>query len=590
MKVNSAMAILQGLQQIQNVLQKESAASLLLTRNAQVANTAATVSAGAAQRALNAIMAFANPITLAVVAAITALTAAYKFFTAGSQAATESLKKFNLQQEVNQQFLDGEIDGIKDNSEKRLAELEVRRARELNFTQTTEADKLRALRIGQNADLAQRKESEQVITEQIAVLSRERAKIQEVIDANALKARQSTDSKFIEEFNKVRDRQEEVDREYYSLTQELEITQLNNVRASIQEQLQLRQQLASLAREQEENRLRQAIAGLKLEQGGLDESRSKYVLLQQEIERLTGQLNALGKTGNERLLEIADAAERAGAAVRSLTQTVSTEERKTTDNTRIEGQKRIEALGEINNRIIVSEEDRAKALRELRRMEFQELLANINIATGIAQEGASLLGDFFDQEADRQDDLIEQQQARLEGLREAGAITEKEFSVRQRRLEQDQRKANADQARRTKAVSIFEATINTFTAATKALTSNSPPLSYILAAATTAFGLARVAFIARQKIPSFGTGKKNNYEGWAEVGETGLKLSSERVDLSWLRVERSLMCMPKTRSLIRVRQRRCWIKGRIWQRDLLQAMRLQLQVSWISITTGSAKQ
>lgn len=81
LKVNSAMAILQGLQQIQNVLQKESAASQLLANrqrlitNAQIAienglnsqSVIVRLAAAGAQRVLNAAMA-ANPIGIVVVA------------------------------------------------------------------------------------------------------------------------------------------------------------------------------------------------------------------------------------------------------------------------------------------------------------------------------------------------------------------------------------------------------------------------------------------------------------------------------------------------------------------------------------------
>lgn len=106
LKVNAAMAILQGLQSIQNVLQKESALALLVTNaqqkinNAQIAlstaleskNIVVRVAATVAQKALNLAMA-ANPIGIVAVAlaGLIALLATY-----GKNAAEAARQTSNL--------------------------------------------------------------------------------------------------------------------------------------------------------------------------------------------------------------------------------------------------------------------------------------------------------------------------------------------------------------------------------------------------------------------------------------------------------------------------------------------------------------
>lgn len=107
LKVNAAMAILQGLQQIQNVLQRQSsvgiAAQLALQRiavlqtNLQAASESRFIivrgAAIVAQRALNVVMA-ANPAG-AVLFAIGALATAIVFFTRSSNDAVKAQEKFN---------------------------------------------------------------------------------------------------------------------------------------------------------------------------------------------------------------------------------------------------------------------------------------------------------------------------------------------------------------------------------------------------------------------------------------------------------------------------------------------------------------
>lgn len=90
LKVNAAMAILQGLQEISEVLNKSSAASLLFKANAQEIDTAATVEGTVAQEGLNAAME-ANPIGLLVIG-ITAVITALSIFSDHAETSEKKTK------------------------------------------------------------------------------------------------------------------------------------------------------------------------------------------------------------------------------------------------------------------------------------------------------------------------------------------------------------------------------------------------------------------------------------------------------------------------------------------------------------------
>jgi len=137
LKVNAAMSILAGLQQLQNLLQKESniirAVSLVQQRAGIIATNLETaaqsknvVIKGAAivtQRILNAVMA-ANP-ALIVVAALSALAAALVFFTGKTRDAADVTAELNRQLEKEADFANESLDIID-----RRTKIEVEKAKQ----------------------------------------------------------------------------------------------------------------------------------------------------------------------------------------------------------------------------------------------------------------------------------------------------------------------------------------------------------------------------------------------------------------------------------------------------------------------------
>lgn len=136
-RVNSAMAITQGLTAVMNTLQKDSAASLLfLNRNRKIQNAelilenaiqtrGTVVKAGAtlAQRALNAAMA-ANPVGLLVLG-ITALVTALSIFGKKQDETADKTKRLNdilaEQERRSQQF----AEALDKNSGNRVRDIQV---------------------------------------------------------------------------------------------------------------------------------------------------------------------------------------------------------------------------------------------------------------------------------------------------------------------------------------------------------------------------------------------------------------------------------------------------------------------------------
>lgn len=143
-KLQAVLTILNGLQAIQNALQKESSVRLLITTGVQkiqllqtnlqaAAESRAIVIrylAIAAQKALNLVMSVAaGPIGI-VIGALALLVISLKSFAAGNESAVKSLERLNGQLDVSKSFLDEELNAIKNSNREREAELKKRFATE----------------------------------------------------------------------------------------------------------------------------------------------------------------------------------------------------------------------------------------------------------------------------------------------------------------------------------------------------------------------------------------------------------------------------------------------------------------------------
>lgn len=166
---------------------------------------------------------------------------------------------------------------------------------------------------------------------------------------------------------------------------------------------------------------------------------------------------------------------------------------------------------------------------ELKKRELQKetLQKQIQFTQDTANQIIQLIADFGQQQTDAEQARIDGQRKQIDALKDAGAITEKEAAARQKRLDAEENALKRKQAQRDKNIALFQAIINAAAATVKALLEGGP----VFAAIVGALGAAQVALIASKPIPKFGKGKKNSYEGYAEIGETGPELWQHNGDV-----------------------------------------------------------
>lgn len=159
--------------------------------------------------------------------------------------------------------------------------------------------------------------------------------------------------------------------------------------------------------------------------------------------------------------------------------------------------------------------DATKTESEKRIAQFKE---EINNVLSVAELVSDILSGIADIQSQRENEKIATDRQRIKDLQDAGAITEKQAIARMKRVDAEERSIKQKQAKRDKEIAIFEAVINTARGVAAAI-----PNPFMIALAI-AIGAAQIAIIAARPIPKFAKGKKGNYQGLAEVGEAGSEL------------------------------------------------------------------
>jgi hypothetical protein len=169
-----------------------------------------------------------------------------------------------------------------------------------------------------------------------------------------------------------------------------------------------------------------------------------------------------------------------------------------------------------DERARISEETEATILAATR----ARAKAQIQTSVEVAGQLIGVLDTIYQNQSDKEQQRIEEQQQRVDDLEESGAITEKEAERRRKQLEIEERKAQQRQAQREKTIAVFRALLAIPQAFLQGAAQGGPILGAIYAA----IAAAQAAVVFSTPIPKFGKGKKNNYEGLAEIGETGSEL------------------------------------------------------------------
>jgi hypothetical protein len=155
--------------------------------------------------------------------------------------------------------------------------------------------------------------------------------------------------------------------------------------------------------------------------------------------------------------------------------------------------------------------------RELYRQTQEE---QIGIAINVAGQILDIIQQAGQQQLEAQQQQLDAQRNEIDELLEAGAITEREAERRQKRLDIEEKRLRRQQAQREKDFATFKALLAIPQAFLQGLVQGGPILGAIYAG----IAAAQAILIASRQVPKFGKGKNNDYEGPAELGETGPEL------------------------------------------------------------------
>jgi hypothetical protein len=150
----------------------------------------------------------------------------------------------------------------------------------------------------------------------------------------------------------------------------------------------------------------------------------------------------------------------------------------------------------------------------------QKNIETIQEIVAVAGAVVDVLSTVYDIQSEKENNRLAEQKQNLKDLQDAGAITEKEAITRQKRLDAEERRIKNQQAQRDKQIAVFKALLAIPQAYLQGLSQGGLPLAIIYGA----IAAVQASLVIARPIPKFGKGKKNSYQGLAEVGETGPEL------------------------------------------------------------------
>lgn len=510
-KLNGAMAVLQGLQAVITGLQSDGAITLAalnvqqkiavvqtnLETAAQSKNIVVKKAATAAQWLLNAAM-NANPIGL-LVTAVAALATALIIYTRNSRQAAEATGELQGAVKNLREGVDETVESINNLTERELIDLErvgakqseLLKARLAGIRNTIDANQQAYNRNKEIFDkgLGDEEKREELAKELAATRKKT---IQLRIDASRLEM--EVQKQLLEEEKQAAEERKRIEEEKERKAQE--------------------------ALEAQKKRIQDAIFRLKEEQLQVDEGTLTYNRLQAAIVLLEGKYNSLGVSAAQASFEMANAAKENEKLLRdqssAIDATLNKIKKSSIDTSRALSGVVAGGIKQIGANVAEAESDFDKFI--------EETIPKIQAGLNALQELSAGMNALFQE---RQENLrieMDGERARIEQLLESGAITEKEAERRQQRLDKIESTQRIKAARQAKQLAIFQAIISTAQAVVNALATPPAPVGIALAAVVGAIGAAQIAAIASRPIPAFAKGKKDNYSGPGLVGERGAEL------------------------------------------------------------------
>jgi hypothetical protein len=166
-------------------------------------------------------------------------------------------------------------------------------------------------------------------------------------------------------------------------------------------------------------------------------------------------------------------------------------------------------------------QDLIKETADLQKKRNQEILQD---SLQAVSDGLNILSSLYQQQDQADQQRLDAKKQRIQDELDAGEITAKAAADRNKVLDAQQKQLQREQAKRDKEMALFQAIINTALAVTNALTTGDSYTATLRAIIAGALGAAQIAVIASKPIPQFNKGKKNNYEGFGEIGERNTEI------------------------------------------------------------------
>lgn len=509
LKVNAAMSVLQGLQSIQNALQKEGAITLAISNArrqisvvqtnletaAQSRNIVVKNLATAAQWALNLAMS-ANPIGL-LITALVAIAAALVVYTRNTRNAAEATGELRGAVKNLGEELDKSTDAISRNTRREIIDLKKAGAAE-----------------------------SEIIKARIDGLQNQTSAIQAAYDRDkAILDKGLGDAKDRAELQKaLEDRRKQLIDNRIAL-QEMELERQKALADEADALAAKRKEAEEKELEAQKQRVADSIARLKTEQLLVDEGTLTYNRLQAAIVTLQGTYDALGQSAARSTLAIKTAAKESELLLRdqssAVDATLNVISKKTIDTSKaLKGFTDL-AVDGINTQL----DDTKKSFQDFVNEIVPEIQKGLD---AIGQIGQSLNAISQERQQNQQIE-IENSRKEVDALLEAGAITEKEAEARQKRIDRVEAQQRTKAAQQAKQLAIFQAVISTAQAVVNALATPPAPVGIALAAVVGALGAAQIAAIASRPIPRFASGKiKGGFEGVGMWGEAGTEMKVDK--------------------------------------------------------------
>jgi hypothetical protein len=513
LKVNAAIAILNGLQQIQALTQKETALSIGLTVALQKISTLQTnlqsaaesrfivvrYAAIAAQTVLNAVMA-ANPAGI-IIFAIAALATAVLALTRDTEDASEAQKKYNLQLEVSLGLTREYTSAVAAAGEVIVAQLEAEGAAQADIRKARIDNLREQLRIQEeganraSANFAKANEQyRQKVKEEKSISVEEREARQEAYDlANDAQAAANDTRRRLEiaELNNTRDTNKELKEEAKKATEDAKKANED-------------------AKKARQDALRDKVAEAQADVLNARDTRVKLVaemILANAQMRLALAEDNIGP-GARLLAEVqqGEAIRKARAEFFGDLQEIETDFSKYGFQKRLEdNQKRLQADQQAAQTSIRITEDEvnAKIAAQQRLVAFQIQAAQV-LASSIVEISRN---------------QSERELAVLQDRLDRGIITQEQYEQKTRAIK---RRA----AQQEKQLALFQATIAQSLAVLAVIKDQTIPVALkpVFIALAVAQALAQIAAIASRPIPAFKKGTKNAPGGPSLIGEAGGEL------------------------------------------------------------------